>query len=124
MIMTASELRAQASLERIRNQLSSGMSVRDWCQGNGINEKTFYHWRKKLSDRVAQTASANMVFENVPVAHNAGRVIPQFSEVTPVPVISESHCAATVVKGNLRVELSDDISDQMLIKLMRTLGHV
>ena len=104
MIMTASELRAQAWLERIRNQLSSGMSVRDWCQGNGINEKTFYHWRKKLSDRVAQTASANMVFENVPV--------------------SESHCAATVVKGNLRVELSDDISDQMLIKLMRTLGHV
>ena len=96
------------------------MSVRDWCQGNGINEKTFYHWRKKLSDRV----SANMVFENVPIAHNAGRVIPQFSEVTPVPVISESHCAATVVKGNLRVELSDDISDQMLIKLMRTLGHV
>ena len=40
MIMTASELRAQAWLERIRHQLSSGMSVRDWCQGNGINEKS------------------------------------------------------------------------------------
>ena len=124
MIMTASELRAQAWLERIRNQLSSGMSVRGWCQENGINEKTFYHWRKKLSDRVAQTASANMVCENVPVVHTAGRVIPQFSEMKPVSVISESHCAATVVKGSLRVELSNDISDQMLIKLMRTLGHV
>lgn len=120
MIMTASDLRAQAWLERIRNQLSSGMSVRGWCQGNGINEKTFYHWRKKLSDRFAQIASANMVCENVPVVRTAGRVIPQFSEVKPV---SESHCAATVVKGSLRVELSDDISDQMLIRLMKILGH-
>ena len=124
MIMTASELRAQAWLERIRNQLSSGMSVRDWCQGNGINEKTFYHWRKKLSDHIVQTASANMECGGVPMIRDAGSAVPQFSEVTPVPVISESHCAATVVKGNLRVELSDDISDQMLIKLMRTLGHV
>lgn len=48
MIMTASELRAQAWLERIRNQLSSGMSVRGWCQENGINEKTFYHWRRSF----------------------------------------------------------------------------
>ena len=122
--MTASELCAQAWIERIRNQLSSGMSVRDWCQGNGINEKTFYHWRKKLSDRVAQTVSANMVCENVSVAHTAGRVSPQFSEMKSVSVISESPCAATVVKGSLRVELSNDISDQMFIKLMRTIGHV
>ena len=50
MIMTASELRAQAWLEHIRNQLSSGMSVRSWCRENGISEKNFYHWRKKLSD--------------------------------------------------------------------------
>ena len=62
-----------------------------------------------------------MEWGKVPVVHTTGRVIPQFAKVKPVSVISDSHCAATVVKGNLRVELSDDISDQMLIKLMRIL---
>ena len=71
MIMTASELRAQAWREHIRNHLSSSMSVRSWCRGNGISEKNFYHWRKKLSDRIVQTASANMECGGVPVIRDA-----------------------------------------------------
>ena len=60
MIMTTSESRTPALLERNRNRLSSGRSVRGWCRENNISEKTFYNRRKKLSDCIAQTVSANM----------------------------------------------------------------
>ena len=71
MIMAASELRAQAWLEHIRNQLSSSMSVRSWCRKNGIRENNFYHWRKNLSDCIVQTASANMECGGVLVIRDA-----------------------------------------------------
>lgn len=53
-----------------------------------------------------------------------GAAAPQFSELKPVPVISDSHCAATIVKDSIWVELNEEVSDQMLVKLMRTLAHV
>ena len=27
---------------------SSGMTVRTWCQENGISEKTYYYWQRRL----------------------------------------------------------------------------
>lgn len=27
---------------------SSGMTVRDWCNREGINEKTYYYWQRKI----------------------------------------------------------------------------
>lgn len=50
--------------------------------------------------------------------------MPQLSELKPMSVISDSNCAVAVVKDGLRVEASDDVLDQMLMKLMRTLAHV
>ena len=35
--------------EMISEQKSSGLSVSTYCRKQGINEKTFYNWRKKLA---------------------------------------------------------------------------
>lgn len=32
-------------------QAVSGLSVRRWCQDNGVSEPTFYVWRRKLRNR-------------------------------------------------------------------------
>ena len=53
-----------------------------------------------------------------------GSAATQFSMLKPVPVISDSHYATTIVKDSIRVDLNDEVSDQMLVKLMRTLAHV
>ena len=33
---------------RIMECRNSGMSVRSWCQENGLNEKTYYYWQRRL----------------------------------------------------------------------------
>ena len=40
--------------ERIASCRSSGISVRAWCEGNGISTASYYKWQKKLFCLAAQ----------------------------------------------------------------------
>ena len=51
---------------RIMDCRSSGMSVRNWCQENGLNEKTYYYWQRRLFQSLS--------------AQQEGR----FAEITPM----------------------------------------
>jgi transposase-like protein len=42
--------------ELLGDQRSSGMSVKEWCESEGISTNTYYYWRKRLS--VASAASS------------------------------------------------------------------
>jgi transposase-like protein len=35
----------------IEKQLSSRLTVKEFCKANGINHKTLYHWKKKYLER-------------------------------------------------------------------------
>ena len=35
----------------IEKQLSSSLTVKEFCKANGINHKTLYHWKKKYLER-------------------------------------------------------------------------
>ena len=39
---------------RIMACRSSGMTVRAWCRENGLSEKTYYYWQRRLFDLVAR----------------------------------------------------------------------
>lgn len=64
--MNAQELKHRARLEEWKERVaacrSSGMSVRGWCQEQGIAYKTYYYWEKEvLSEAVRQAAALNSV---------------------------------------------------------------
>ena len=48
--------RVQLWAERIRECLSSGMSVRAWCREHEISEKTYYYWQRRLYQQMISTA--------------------------------------------------------------------
>jgi transposase-like protein len=35
----------------IEKQLSSSLTVKEFCKANGLNHKTLYHWKKKYLER-------------------------------------------------------------------------
>ena len=48
-------LQAMSKQERLENWTarimacrSSGMTVRAWCRENGLSEKTYYYWQRRL----------------------------------------------------------------------------
>lgn len=40
----------QQAMDCLKDQRQSGQSVKDYCQANGMSEKTFYRWINKYGD--------------------------------------------------------------------------
>ena len=87
--------------ERIAACRSSGISVRVWCEGNGISTASYYKWQKKLFCLAAQTA-------------------PQFAEVCVAPAAKIS---ATVHLGNVSVDVhsgADAETTAMVLQILQS----
>lgn len=68
-------LQVMSKQERLENWTAriaacrdSGMTVREWCRENGISEKTYYYWQRRLFDTLSQQRKA---------------IQPAFAEITP-----------------------------------------
>lgn len=59
--MNAQELKHKARLEEWKERVaacrSSGMSVRGWCQEQGIAYKTYYYWEKEILSEAGRQAA-------------------------------------------------------------------
>lgn len=49
--------RAEVWGQRIAACRNSGMTVREWCSQEGLSEKTFYYWQRKLYQMVLEESS-------------------------------------------------------------------
>jgi len=56
--MNAREMAQQVRLAQwagvMRERNESGKSIRSWCIENGINQKTFHYWQRKLRDTACE----------------------------------------------------------------------
>ena len=56
--------------QRIQEYMSSGLSVKKWCEENGVSRSNFYFWKKRMEKTQAKISDAGMpVF--VEVTQNA-----------------------------------------------------
>ena len=93
--------------EMVRECCASGKSVVQWCNENGIKVKTYYYRQNKVREAMAENCSKNEV---VPIG-----ITPQLSSpevIKPVIIIR---------KNDVELELSENISSENLIKVLRTL---
>lgn len=61
------EYRLQEWSQIIQAGQNSGLSKREFCGQNGISERQYYYWLKKLRETVAETASPHLVHLEAPV---------------------------------------------------------
>ena len=66
---------------RIMACRSSGMTVRAWCQENGLSEKTYYYWQRRLFQTLSEQQAAHET---------------AFAEVTPPRLVCSGNVAVTV----------------------------
>ena len=85
--------------ERIAACRSSGISVRAWCEGNGVSTASYYKWQKKLFCLAAQNA-------------------PQFAEACVAPAAKIS---ATVHLGDVSVDIHSGADAETTAMLLRIL---
>jgi len=74
----------------------SGQSVRQWCKENGIIEKTYYYWQRKLREIACER------IENYVLTKQSGLEKPGFAEVKLIEPPSQS---IPNTQGELRIEI-------------------
>ena len=85
--------------ERIAACRNSGISVRAWCEENGISTASYYKWQKRLFCLATKKA-------------------PQFAEVSVVPT---ARISATVHMGNVSVDIHSGADTETMAMLLRIL---
>ena len=61
MIAVRNDLRLQNWAEVIRAKQESGLSNREYCAQNGIAEKTYYYWLRKVRQAALECAPPELV---------------------------------------------------------------
>ncbi len=64
----AKQERLEKWTARITACRSRGITVREWCRENGLSEKSYYYWQRRLFDTLSQQQKAAQ---------------PAFAEITP-----------------------------------------
>ena len=98
----------------IRRREASGQSVRAFCLSEGVKESAYYHWRRELARRDAESQTQNSA---------AG------SEATFVPVklVDDRNCAAPVeiVVGNgYVIRVSEAATTDHVRRVLRAVGEL
>ena len=61
MVAVRNDLRLQNWTEVIRAKQESGLTNREFCTQNGIGEKTYYYWLRKVRQAALECASPELV---------------------------------------------------------------
>ena len=114
-----------AEIVRSCHERPAGQSAKKWLADNGINEKQYYYWQRRIRNLVAGTTN-----KSLPMARPTGEVtfveMPALSE-PPVEcrqkAMTSTGPAALIRAGKIEIELSNDISDELLSKILKVTAY-
>ena len=98
------------------------VSAKQWLADNGIKEKAYYYWlrkfRKEAYDQMqvpAVVAPEEISFAELP--------IPMDNPPKPMPCTLHSDPVAVIRCGSISIEISNDISEVILNRLLQEVAH-
>ena len=100
-----------------------GQTVKQWLADNGINEKTYYYWQRRVRKEVFGQSGLPQPIEN-PKADPVS-----FAEIPVIPVQAETssetsfQADAVIRTRNTTIGLSNSISDRLLERIIGGLLH-
>lgn len=116
--LVAKQLRLQQWADDIRacNQRSEGTTVDDWCRQHGLSRATYY-WRLRAVREACIDAIDNDVVES------DADISTDFVEVQPAKSSGTTDVSAVIKLGRASIEISENISDMFLLRIMEAVSH-
>ena len=101
----------------------AGTTAKQWLVENDISEKSYYYWLRKIRREVCEqeglqedTNPSALSFVEIPVKTAL--------DTTPVPAVPAAMTPVAVIRsGRLTLELSNDISESLLCRLLQEVLH-
>jgi hypothetical protein len=104
-------------LEVIHKCRASGLTNTEFCQQNNISEKSYYYYLAKIRKMAIEDIPKKN--SNLPVDWSSKNKNTCFEEI-PVSSLPAAHTDSISIHiGNVDIEMSEDVSEEFLIKLFR-----
>lgn len=104
----------------------AGMSAKQWMAENHISEKSYYYWqriiRKEAYEQMTNSPALPATLENTDVSFAELRIPEQKKKFTNI--IPEVIKPTAVIKTTtVTIEISNDIADNLLSRILREVSH-
>ena len=106
-VIVSKQLRLSRGSALVKACQESGLSVKDWCEMNGITKDTYYYWKRKLKDLCLDQMDMPS-FVDI-----SGESLPQ----TPAAPTGPEASASLILPG-FRIDVYEGASPAFLRKLM------
>lgn len=110
------EMRLKKWIPIISECRKSGLSVRAWCQENGVNEKQLYYWQRRIRQKVVETPQDTQTHTET-----------KFAQL-PIPIEPSNTSAfkadAILHIGNNILEISNTTSEDLLSMILKVMSNV
>ena len=104
------EYRASQWEEIVKTCRNSGQTIRDWCEDNGVNEKSFYYWQRKFREQACQ-----VITQNIPAP------LTPFAEINMTQPVKAETIAVTIKIGETTAEIHNGADTETVEFVIRTL---
>lgn len=106
------------------NERPTGMTVKQWLTDNGISDKTYYYWLRRVRQEIYTKMNQELP---APVSHAEQQPAITFAEI-PVPCQAEPikdtfKADAVIHTGSIVIGISNSISDKLLSSLLEVARH-
>ena len=117
--ITVRELKTQKWLQLIqeceKERKISRISVGQWCTEHGVKEKSYWYYHKKIGDGLAAIAANNLA----PAAVGTLEFVP-----LEQPSSGSASGTAYIQKNGISIQVDDQVSDELLCRLLKAMDHV
>lgn len=117
---TTHEVRLVQWQEIIQTQLASGQNKREWCRENGISEKQFFYWQRRLRKELYESQAGALVSVSQKSAKSLVEVPVNTSANT---VASGFRPEAVIAVGNVTIGVTANISESLLMSIGKMIRH-
>lgn len=114
--------------ERIREREKSGLSIKEWCIQNQINQRVYYYWQKKLrnpnrSDELSKQAVAGEN-EFVELTFNKDSdPKPTFEVLQQTDKKIPSNVVGVIQRAGIYIEVTREMPVPLLRQIMEVLAN-
>lgn len=109
------QIRLNEWAARLADQKSSGLSVPQWCEKNGVTTHKYFYWKRLLKSQVVDQVLPDIVPVQLPSVS-----VPQ----TQIPSTTYTSCAsARVFINGISIELDSSASEEFIRTLIKAVRY-
>lgn len=109
-IMTLADVKRQHWIEVLKACKESNQPVAVWCRENHIAESSYWYWHKKFGDEIATRNISGL---------------PEFVEMNELLCKKTDKTASIQMEKNgIHLNITNDVSEDLILKVMRCLSNV